>query len=1375
MPQAPLPALASAWRRYRWLRAAAWALLALGLWWLLGWLVLPALLHKPLERIASAQLGRQVTVGAIAFKPWSLELTLRDLNVAGASASGAPGAPATPPQLHIASIYVDAELQSLLRLGPVLDALRIDAPTLRITHQGQGRYDVDDLIAKLTAPSEKPSASAGPLRMALHNLELTNGSIDFADLPAGTTHRVRALHLGLPFLSTLPAQRTTYVTPQLSFTVNGSPFDLKAQAQPFTPERAGKAALHWKGVDLAPYLPYLPASLPVRLQGAVLDVDLQLNFARAPRPSVQLSGQVRARQLRLADRQAQPLLALEQLRVDLADVRPLERVVKLALVELKAPQVYAARRADGALNWAQLGAQTAHAATDSDDEASPKKVARTGAQNETSNEAAVRGAATATTKAAVQGADAPSVLASVPKSAPASTFAATPPAPADAGWSVEVARAAVQGGRVQWRDESTRPAAALEAHNISLEATGFALPWRKPMPLHGALELPAQGTLAFEGEADANHARLQLTAKDAALQLAAPYLAQVLEPTLSGQLSGTLGLQWQAPGAGTGAAVADAAHSAGLRLSAQPLVLQKLALRQGKDTLASVGRIELQGAQADLAQRQITLQRLAIAEPQLTVARDAQGHWMFERWLRGGAQAVGADAQPPAKTADQGAEPAAEKTARKAKTAQATPATVPWRVQLGELALSGGAVDFRDEAQDATVRPVALRLSALQIQARALSTEARKPIALQLSAQVASRRGKPGQLRYQGSVTPMPLALQGRITALKLPLHALDGYLGEFLAIRLRHADLGFLGQLAYAQTPQGPKLLLAGDVALDALRADSTAASTAKTASQVGQELLAWQDLSLRGLRLALAPRQPLRLDVHETSLSDFYGRIALNEEGRLNLADIVKSTGKDADAVGVAAAGAPGSASASPPAAVPAQAAAQTVAQATPQAPASASQTATPPAPARDPLAPVIHFGPMSLVNGTVQFSDFFIRPNYSADLSQLTGKLSAFSSEAPNGVPELAELELRGRVEGSATLEVTGKLNPLVRPLVLDIQGKARDLDLPPLSPYAIKYAGHGIESGKLNMDVAYKVQPDGQLTASNKLVLRQLTFGEPVEGAPASLPVRLATALLADSNGVIDLDLPISGSLNDPQFRLGPVILKIIGNIITRAVTAPFRLLAHAFGGGTEDLGRVVFAPGSPELTAEARQQLDKVVQMLTEKPALQVSVTGMVNLAQEREGLQRERLRQLVLAEKRRAGRGSAAKEPATPPASDAAKAPAAAAQDLAADEEPTFLSADEYASLLKRVYRRADFPKPRNLLGLTKDLPVPEMEALLLAHLSASEDLAHEVAMHRAQAVVRYLSAHQLPAERLFVNAPKVSTTPEEGWVPRAQLGLAMR
>jgi hypothetical protein len=124
--------------------------------------------------------------------------------------------------------------------------------------------------------------------------------------------------------------------------------------------------------------------------------------------------------------------------------------------------------------------------------------------------------------------------------------------------------------------------------------------------------------------------------------------------------------------------------------------------------------------------------------------------------------------------------------------------------------------------------------------------------------------------------------------------------------------------------------------------------------------------------------------------------------------------------------------------------------------------------------------------------------------------------------------------------------------------------RDLELAPLTPYSVKYTGHGIERGKLSMDVSYRVQPDGQLTASNNIVLNQLSFGEKVEGSTASLPVKLAVALLADRNGVIDINLPISGSLNDPQFSLGSVILKVIVNLITKAITAPFTLLASAFG-------------------------------------------------------------------------------------------------------------------------------------------------------------------------------------------------------------------
>ncbi len=1238
-------------RQHRWLRRAAVALAALIVLWLVTWLAVPPLAKGPLERIASEQLGRPLTVGAIEFTPWTLEVTLRDIAIGGAQGG--------PPQLTIARIYADAELQSLLRLAPVVDALQIDAPHLRLTHLSDGHYDVDDILARLTAPSDKPAS--GPARLALHNLTLNGGAIDFDDRMVDKTHAVRQLSLKVPFISTLPAQRDIKVEPHLSFEVGGSRFDSSAQATPFAQTGKGDATVKWEGLDLAPYLPYLPASLPVRVQGAVLDLDLKVAFEQAPRLAVTLSGQVQTRNVQITDRNQQPLLSYERLTVDMADVRPLDQVVRLARVELAAPIVTATRNARGEINLAQLAAPAASPTAKPDKSVAPPP------------------------QAAASGANPPASAASSP----------TPPAAAP-GWTVSVAQAAVRQGQLRWSDQGTQPAAALQATDFTLDVADVAYPFKAPLTfkgtlgLHGSTQSMQGSSLSFKGQATDRAAEVNLSAQGLALQLAAPYLAQTLEPALTGQISGEMAVQWQAP-----AGDAAKAGATGITLGAGPLALEQLALQQGKTTLASVGKLALDGLKLNLDTRTVDIERLGITQPKATVERAADGRWMVERWLK--------------------ASPAAT-------PARSTTATAPaWRVHLGELAVDEGSVAFADRAQP---RPVALNLSALSLQARNLALDGSKPEALSLSTRVAAGRGNAGKLDYRGTLTPQPFATQGRLEASRLPLHALDGYLADQFAIELLRADVGFRGQVAMAQSARGTTLRVNGDAAIDELRANSTAAATPKTAEQVGEELLAWKSLGLRGLSVALAPNTAPRVEVKETSLADFYARITINENGRINLSDIAKSPAEVNNTPAAAA---------QPPAK---SAPADTVTSGGSPPPPS-------PQPPPDPLAPVVVFGPVSLVNGKVLFSDFFIKPNYSADLTELTGKLSAFSSQPAGSEPVLAELELRGRAEGSASLEITGKLNPLAKPLALDIVGKVRDLELPPLSPYSVKYAGHGIERGKLSMDVAYKVLPNGQLTASNKLVLNQLTFGDPVEGAPNSLPVRLAVALLADSHGVIDLDLPISGSLNDPQFRIGPVIFKIIVNLIGKAITAPFSLLARAFGGGDE-LSSVAFAPGSATLTLEARQSLDKVAKALTERPALKITVTGTASLEREREAIQRERLQELVRAAKRRA----------TP-----------------ADTTP--VQAAEYPALLKEVYRRADMPKPRNLVGMAKDLPVPEMEALLLAHLpAATEDLATELATHRGQAVKAYLAEQKLPDERLFLAAPK-TTAADDKWTPQAQLNLA--
>jgi outer membrane protein OmpA-like peptidoglycan-associated protein len=292
----------------------------------------------------------------------------------------------------------------------------------------------------------------------------------------------------------------------------------------------------------------------------------------------------------------------------------------------------------------------------------------------------------------------------------------------------------------------------------------------------------------------------------------------------------------------------------------------------------------------------------------------------------------------------------------------------------------------------------------------------------------------------------------------------------------------------------------------------------------------------------------------------------------------------------------------------------------------------------------------------------------------------------------------------------------------------------------------------------MDVQYAVQPDGQLLANNNLVLNQLSFGDKVEGAPNSLPVKLAVALLADRNGVIDINLPISGSLNDPQFSIGAVVWKIFTNLVTKALTAPFSLLANAFSGSqSEDHSTVNFAPGSSALAAEVAQGLDKIAQALADRPALHVTVVGTASPALERDAFKRERLKVLLLAEKRRRA--------------------AVGGQDVSA---VAVLTDAEYPVLLKDVYRRADIAKPRNLVGLAKDLPVAEMEALLLASISVTEDAIHTLAQQRGVAVKDYLASRKVGVERLFLGAPKIvapdgDNASDAPWKPHAELSVTSR
>lgn len=1241
-----LPSFVSSFLNTVWPRRLAKAATAVLVLWILGWLAVPPILRSQGEQLASEALGRKVSIGEVRFRPWSLELSLHDVAIADAEGKGA--------LLRVQRIYMDAELQSLLRLAPVVDALEVDAPALRITQLAPGHTDVDDIIERLSQPGD---SQASPLGFALYNIAVQGGSVDFVDRTVDRTHEVRDLRFALPFIGNLGSQRQIKVAPRLAFTLNGSAFESTAEATPFTENHHTEARFQLKDFDLSPYRGYLPASLPLRLDAGRVDADLRLSFEQNPATVVQLSGMLRARDVLLNDAQKQELLAFDALEVRLTELQPFKRLLRIEAVELEAPRLALRRDGAGRLN---LGT--------SDTSSTPPR------------------AASAKASSAASGGQ-------------------------GNGWRVDVGRVAVRDGKVTWRDDGVAAKARVDVHNLALRASAVSVPFTHPMQFAGSLQVAApdagkgSAELAFAGDGTDRQGKVAVSVRSLPLELAAPYLAQWITPRLGGALEVDAGVAWngaalvaQVAGLGLDEVVLSCGSASGCAEAAPATVAMR-----GGQSLAELKRLRVEDARIDLAQRSVRVGRLALTQPRAFVDRAEDRRWMFERWQTAKPQAAGAAPQA---------------------------AAAPWSVQLANVEVDGGAVAFRDTSPG---EPVAFAVTALRLRLQDLAplAPAAKPSAISLSARVGAGRADPGRLEYEGTLGLAPLQAQGKVLASQLPLHVFEPYVASALHVDIRRADGSFRGLVQFADTTAGPRLGVQGDAALEDVRvrmapvarAEEGAATDAPRGQRRGEELLNWKSLGLRGLDVSLAPGKPVSVEVRETALSDFYARIIVQANGRINLQDMLKSpTGPAAEP------SAPPAVTASAPVAAGAEGVASTG------------------------MAPVVRFGPVSLTGGRVHFTDYFIQPNYSADLSELTGRLSAFSSEPPSAgaAPEMADLELRGKAEGTAALEITGKLNPLAKPLALDIQGRMRDLELPPLSPYTIKYAGHGVERGKLSMDVNYRVQPDGQLTASNKLVLNQLTFGDPVQGAPASLPVKLAVALLADRNGVIDVDLPISGSLNDPEFRLGSVIFKVIGNLILKAVTAPFSLLASAFGGGDE-LGSVPFAAGSAVLDEAALKGLDKVVQALTDRPALKMTVAGMASLEAERDAWKRGQLQQSLLAQKRRA----------------------ALRAGQSADEVKA-ITAEEYPALLKEVYRRADIAKPRNLVGIAKDLPPGEMEALLLASIPVSEASMRELALARGVAVRDYLASRQLPADRLFLGAVKV-VEPEASWHPHAELTLATR
>jgi uncharacterized protein DUF748 len=467
----------------------------------------------------------------------------------------------------------------------------------------------------------------------------------------------------------------------------------------------------------------------------------------------------------------------------------------------------------------------------------------------------------------------------------------------------------------------------------------------------------------------------------------------------------------------------------------------------------------------------------------------------------------------------------------------------PWVLTIPDISVDGARVDV----EDGLVKPAAtFSLAPVDIKVAGYSS------APGTSVKVDATIGIDGsaKLAAKGEMYLDTPALAMRVDLADFKLPTLQPYLGTYTQMTL---SSGGLNAGLDVKRDDAGEFTLAGNV-------EATKLHTVDNALR--QEFITWDRLRLEGLEYST---KPARLRIATVAANAPYARLIIAPDQSLNISKVLSApAGKQ-------------------PAPI------QTVDR-------GEGPRAAPPPPMR------MSIGTVRIVNGAANFADFWIQPNYAVNLQNMNGSILGLSSDPKSR----AKVDFEGKVDRYAPAKISGDLNLLSAALYTDIKVSFKGVEMTSVTPYSGRFAGYKIEKGKLSIDVSYLVE-NRTLTAKQRFVIDQLELGERVESEDAvRLPLKLAVALLKDSNGVIDIDLPMTGSLDDPQFRMGPLIWKAFVGLLTKAATAPFKLLGSLFGGG-EEMNLIEFDAGSAALDPAAQEKVASIIKALTARPGLQLEV------------------------------------------------------------------------------------------------------------------------------------------------------------------------
>lgn len=637
--------------------------------------------------------------------------------------------------------------------------------------------------------------------------------------------------------------------------------------------------------------------------------------------------------------------------------------------------------------------------------------------------------------------------------------------------------------------------------------------------------------------------------------------------------------------------------------------------------------------------------------------------------------------QPSKSAVKANAEPASTPAAADSPKTEPAPSK-PWQVLLNDVQLR----DYQVHLADRKAQPaVALELGPLNLDLQKFDSLNGSPFLLRLDTGV----GKQGKLTADGEVNLAPVSAKLNVQTKDIDLRIAQSYISPFIRLELRSGMLG--SDLAVNLKSTEPLAFnVTGRAQVDQLHT----LDTLKT-----RDFLKWQQVVVEGLNYQHGDS----LSIDKVNLLQPYVRFMINDDRTTNVDDLLIPQPADTGA--------------KPAAAKPA-------------------------ASKEKPLG--IHIGGIAINDGSANFADFSLTPNFATAIQQLNGQIGTIDSRQAKP----ATVDVKGKVDRYAPVTIKGAVNPFDPMSSLDIATSFKRVELTTLTPYSGKFAGYRIRKGRLNLDLHYQITK-GQLKADNKVVVEQLQLGEKVDSPDAvSLPLKLAIALLKDVDGKISIELPVTGDLNNPQFSVMPIVWQTLRNLIVKAAAAPFKLIGGLVaGGGSEDLGSVSFAPGSSVLSKDAEGALDKLSKALKERPALRLEIEGTAAKSSDGPLIAEQRLEREYQYNyyKMLQRRGD--------------KVPARAGLLEVPDSEK--------GPLLEGIYRtRLKTQPPVEWKDLGKEERTAKMRADVIQFWSASEVLLRELGQDRASTIKDYLvDKGQLADDRVYFIDAQLGEAEKDGKV----------